>query len=417
MSKPILLIEHGQITDQEDRQRVDNLGIKDFMQKPENGNLRYLGLSRDYTAGYYIGACNLSSDISLVVLPKIPMLGYFQMLLTAFRTHQASDYFASHYGIQFNEPFVECGIKDDYLTPLLIVSFVESVTRITVNGLKRGYVTCENNLVGKVRGKICITPNQILNVKRGRLERVYCRYQEYSVDIPENRLLKKALDFSLQYIASMPGHSFTGLVSSITRLQPYFSEVSRVDSAFEIVQMKFNSVFREYNTAINLAKFILKRFDFSLSESGTSIMKVPAYWIDMPALYEVYVYSLLDEAYPGKIEFQAVGSHSTRADFIKKDEGIILDAKYKPYYEESDKYIVDDIRELSGYARDEKLLKLMGYHDEDYIPPCVLIYPGSDRQFNFNSKDVLSQLQPDNHIRGYHKFFKLGVNLPSSRNI
>lgn len=415
MSKPILLNEHEKVTNQEDRARLDSLGLEGFSNEPDAlGNLHYLGLSEDYYAGYYIGACNLKDDTSLVILPKIDKLGYLQMLRTAFRTSKATDYFASHYRILFDEPLIECGINDDYLTPLLIVSFVNSVNRISAKGLKRGYVMHEENLKGKVRGKICINANQNFNVKRGRLERFFCRYQVYSVDIPENRLLKKALDFSQRYISSIDSYVLAGLSNAIARLQTCFSDVSNAVSAFEVGKEKLNCIFHEYNTAIDLAKLILKRFDFSLNKYSEVIRKVPAYWIDMPALYEVYVYSLLDEAYPGQIIFQAVGAHSTRADFIKKDDGIILDAKYKLRYQDSNNNIVTDIRELSGYARDERLLGLMGHFCDDYVPPCVLIYPGCGKEFDFDSNlDICSQLTDGNRIRGYRKFFKLGVELPN----
>ena len=419
MTKQIILSEHERITEKEDRERLASLGIEEFSTIPDNnGNLHYLGISKDYVAGYYIGACNLDKDTSLVILPKIDKIGYLQMLLVAFRTRKATDYFSSRFKILFDEPLIESGVENDYLTPLLIASFVNSVTRIIKNGLKRGYVIRDDNLTGKVRGKICINLNQKSNIQRGRLERAYCRYQEYSFDIPENRLLKKALDFSQRYITSICCPGLDDLMSSISRLLLSFSEVSCIDSAFSITKMKYNAVFREYSTAINLAKLILKRFDFCLSESDKNIRNIPVHWIDMPALFEVYVYSLLDEIYPGQIVFQAEGSHLTRADFIKKDEGIILDAKYKLRYQNSNTSIIDDVRELSGYARDEKLLGLMGHHNEDYIPPCVIIYPDNKGQLNFNHcTDISSQLQDANRISGYLKFFKFGIMLPASGRI
>ena len=77
----------------------------------------------------------------------------------------------------------------------------------------------------------------------------------------------------------------------------------------------------------------------------------------MSRLYEVYVYGLLEKAYPGKIKFQVKGHYRTAIDFLKMDEKLIMDTKYKPYYDISNSGIIDDIREISGYARDENILK------------------------------------------------------------
>lgn len=416
MSRQIVLTEHEQITKEEDRDILDSIGIENFSTVPDaDGTLHYLGLSENYTAGYYIGACHINEETSLVILPKIEKIGYLQMLSISFRTKIATDYFSSHFKILFDEPLIECGIENDCLTPLLISSFVNSITRITTNGLKRGYVIREANLTGKIKGKICIPQNQRGNVNKGRLEKAYCRYQEYSVDIPENRLLKKALEFSRQYVTSTGSSSLVSLSTTIYRLLSFFSEVSGNDSAFNIARVKSNIVFREYNTALQLAKLILKRFDFSLCKSDMNIRSVPAYWIDMPALYEIYVYSILDEAYPGQIVFQAEGTNFTRADFVKMDEGIILDAKYKLRYQDSNSNIITDIRELSGYARDEKLLNLMACQNENYIPPCVIIYPGTENHSTLDCcKNINSQLLENNKIRGFKKFFKLGVELPNA---
>ena len=65
-----------------------------------------------------------------------------------------------------------------------------------------GRMLCkEENLVGKVKGKVVFNKNIQRNTLHGRDDRVYCRYLFYSEDILENQILKAAL-FSHDYFCS-----------------------------------------------------------------------------------------------------------------------------------------------------------------------------------------------------------------------
>lgn len=154
--------------------------------------------------------------------------------------------------------------------------------------------------------------------------------------------------------------------------------------AFALQYLATNKLYREYREAIRVAKMLLRRFDYSIAKATSEPQKTPPFWIDMARLYEMYVYSKLSEKYGSKIEFQKEGHFRTAVDFIKKDEGIILDAKYKPHYEGSNRGIIDDIREMSGYARDTRILRALGAANDGHEVKCVIIYPESR---NFKSED------------------------------
>ena len=82
----------------------------------------------------------------------------------------------------------------------------------------------------------------------------------------------------------------------------------------------------------------------------------------MSGLYELYIYAQLIKNYRKEnIGFQVSGYEKTAVDFIKKDEQLIIDAKYKPQYAHSDAGMLDDIRQISGYARDKKILENAWY--------------------------------------------------------
>ena len=190
--------------------------------------------------------------------------------------------------------------------------------------------------------------------------------------------------------------------------------------------------------ALKIAELILRRNDDSLDENN-NFSTVPVHWIDMSRLYEVYVYSLLDRAYPGKIQFQVTGyggwNNRTAVDFIKKDssEKIILDAKYKPQYKNSTNGILGDIREMSGYARDEIILRKMGITKmENVVPKCVILYPevqtlekmeGTDETdicqiidgMNLDGSKTILELCNNTPIPHFREFYKLCIPLPSKK--
>ena len=79
-----------------------------------------------------------------------------------------------------------------------------------------------------------------------------------------------------------------------------------------------------------------------------------------------------------------------KPDFLYADEErpLILDTKYKLGYG-AGKFDMEDIRQLAGYARDCKVLKLLGIQEAEEqnsaIVPCVIIYPevrGVDVKFD-----------------------------------
>lgn len=410
------------------------------------GTPKFLGLSREWTS-YYIGASWLTKDRAVVVNPKkisqddSKKTDFIQMFLCALKFAPSAEYFSKFYGIDFDQPQIKTNSLSEQLTPLLIVHVLWSLKKLTARGLKKDYIIREENLKSKVRGRIMMQKNLQKNIFPQRMDRVYCKFQEYTVDIPENRLLKKALSFSSNYLnklASFDYHQSLGeLKRQINQVKSSFAQVSDEIEIYEIKAIRKNKLFAEYTEAIKLARMILQRFDYSISKSENEIKTVPPFWIDMSRLFEVYVYSKLHKAYGDAIKFQVSGRLSTVADFIKTDEKIILDAKYKTHYQNKNSGLLEDIRQLSGYARDDKILKAMGVSQDENIVSCVIIYPEHKKieadgiedetekqeikNFNENETEDKSEVVLDkpilelvqgHKIPGYRKFYKLCVNLP-----
>jgi 5-methylcytosine-specific restriction enzyme subunit McrC len=424
-SKLIQLKEHEKLSEP-DIKLIESLNIQltetEIYQAPE-----YLGIKPNYEASYFIGADWLSDELSVAVTPKMPNINYIKMFLCALEFDLPTDYFSRIYAIDFDKKEIACEGFKDQITPLLIIHFLSIIKRLVKRGLKKDYIIREQNLSSKVKGHILISKNIQKNVIPQRLDRAYCRFQEYTLDHPENRLLKKALLFTERYFSQSPElNNGNRLRTELNTTLAHFETVSdQIEISSQIRNITNNKLYREHTEAVKIAKQILRRFSYSIHEVNRSKAKVPAFWIDMSRLYEVYVYSLLHKAYGNEIEFQVPGYRKTAVDFIKRDQRVIIDTKYKPHYSNSIRGIVDDVRQISGYARDEKILKrLLGdRYDEDFVPRCLIIYPEKDIRLGnsedeeedkeiiiFDENDILKEAVP---IKAYRKFYKVSVLLPT----
>lgn len=383
-----------------------------FLKEP-----KYLGIN-GWTASYFIGAAWLVSDeLAVVVTPKVPDIDFVQMFLAALEidTQKESNYFAQCYGIQFDEPSIETNEELNQLTPLLVLHFISLLERLVKHGLKKDYLLHEENLKAKVKGRILFGKHLKTNVFQQRSDHIYCQYQEYTEDIPENRLLKKALLFSeriLDRCDSLKRQSqYPDLQLRLNRLKASFSHISDDIEPYQVQKLSSNKLFKGYKEAIKVAKMILRRFDYSIREASSEQHSTPPFWIDMARLYEMWVLCKLQKCSINPVLFQEIGFYGRQvADFVIREENLILDAKYKPKYME-DWVDIDDIRELSGNARDERLLPNL---PEDYTPRCIILYPGNTDELKSES-DILFE-QQGQKIPHYRNFYKISVPLPVYNN-
>ena len=235
---------------------------------------------------------------------------------------------------------------------------------------------------------------------------------------------------AIAHSESFKNHSiYEPLTLAINKLLSDFSNVSDKIEIYEVKSLRANKLFSEYKEAIRLAKMILRKYDYSLQKTEETESKTLPFWIDMPRLYEMYVYAWLKEnVKDDEILFQAEGYGTTAADYVLKRSGMILDAKYKPRYENSNAGIIDDIREMSGYARDEKILRKFENPQAEKVP-CVILYPSSFEEMEkFGGEeteleqtkhaderifgDVFERKVDIKRVRAYRDFYKMRVDVP-----
>jgi len=93
---------------------------------------------------------------------------------------------------------------------------------------------------------------------------------------------------------------------------------------------------------------------------------------------------------------------------ISDPETYIIDAKYKTKYS-GEGYKIEDIRQLSGYARDKSVLRKLGIPEKEYkttVPQCLIIHS------NQSSEKPLTRPIETKEISQFVNFYKVGLKLP-----
>lgn len=409
--KSILIQEHERLSI-EHNDRYDNLNLVRWDKPMEHDPWGYY-------ASYVIGAEWIDDKEALVVTTKRGMeeIDFLTMFMMCFSSDLSVESFAEIYNIDSEAPVIHAPSLKGVLSPLIVLHFLGVVSRI--KSLKKGYVHYSENLK-KVKGHIRVMKNERKNIASKRFDRVFCDFDEYTVDIPENRLIKKALLFSSQILRTITENHSIGnrCKMMLSKSLALFENVSAEVQIKEVSLIKGHKLFSEYNEAVRLAKLILRRYDYSISKTSSLDENVPPFTLDMSLLYEHYVYGLLNEAYGDKIKYQFKGKTGF-PDFLYCSTGFkaILDTKYIPEYYKSSSLDNNVIRQLSGYSRDIPVLRRLGYEDigeESPIPnvPCVIIYPkeGLDVKNPFANKRPRDLCTTP--VRKLARFYKVCVPLP-----
>ncbi len=393
-----------------------------YMEEP-----KYLGLSwngpKSLQASYYVGASWLiDNEFAVVVTPKMNDIDFVEMFMMALAVDSApeADYFSKCYGIDFDAPKITVDKNLCQVTPLILLHYIVLLEKLVKQGLKKGYVNREENLNSKVRGRIYIPAHVQKNVCIQREDRTYCRFQEYTEDIPENRLLKKALNFAYRGISGYKSLNRyrIKLQNRLNRLFAAFTNVSDDIDVRQVARVSHNKLYRHYSEAVRVAKMVLRHYDNSIHNiDRDETQETAPFWIDMARLFELYTYSKLNEKYPGQIRFQTHG-YGGICDFLKIANGysaerLIMDAKYIPKYKNKNiKW--EDIQEISGYARDKKLLAELGWFKNgelnvQEVPLCVVIYPEYGEVNDTFGENLLDNAEV---VSDYTNFYKIAVKVP-----
>ena len=195
----------------------------------------------------------------------------------------------------------------------------------------------EENLTGKVKGKIVIEKNIRTNTMHGRNDRFYCRYLHFTDDIFENQILKAALRKSKRFITdyfgeySKDNNNYASMISYCSKALRHVSDIQC--SGLACSGIKFSGCYAYYKPVMAMARMILD--DISIESNGevnTTGYIVP-YAISMDKLFEVYVRAYLKKngisSYKGKIEHGIrLEKFDDKTDVFIEDEELDNPGKY-----------------------------------------------------------------------------------------
>lgn len=362
--------------------------------------------------GYFIGLDWIETNKSaLYVAPKLnheaQEIDFIAMLLSSLKHEAVAKNLEELFVVKWHKPTIQITQKQDLLTPFLVVEFLSLLKQIVRKGLKKSYYKVEQNLQGRVKGKVQVAKTIKQNLVKNKSLYTYCAFDEFGIDNKENRLLKKALLFVKRYLPTYGQlTNYKDLQNTYNYINPAFAQVSDAIDVSEIKQTKTNVFYKEYEQALYLAKLILKRFGYNISNTIKETVQSPPFWIDMTKLFELYVLGLLKDRFHNQVKFQ-YKYYGNELDYLLNNERyqMVIDAKYKLKYLNG-KYD-EDIRQVSGYARLKKVYQALNKKQGEVID-CLIIHPDQDNGFDDLKEIDLKQTEIDQ----YYDVYKLGVKLP-----
>jgi 5-methylcytosine-specific restriction enzyme subunit McrC len=264
----------------------------------------------------YVGMICLPSGRQIECEPKIPIGNLFYMLAIAFQ-------------VQALRPETVELERLDHLLEFIANAFAELVEGRITNGLYRWYVEQEHNLP-VIRGRIDFAED----IRRNHVlrHRSYCRFTEFTWDIPENQIIR-------QISHVLTGWPFSPTTSARFRqIDTDLTEIERTQyTETTIDHFQYHRLNQDYEKIHQLCRLFLS--GASLSEQ-TGTHQFPAFLFDMNVVFEEFVLQVLrQKAAEGiSIEYQSrvcLDRHAAivmKPDILIRQKGMLLaaaDCKYK----------------------------------------------------------------------------------------
>lgn len=345
-------------------------------------------------------------------------LDYLNMLLQVTSVAESNQEVQDLVQIDWDVDQISIEQKDDKLTPFLVIRFLQVLKSIVRKGLKKNYYKVQENLNNRVKGKILVGQHIKQNVFKNRLTSTFCEYQVFGEDHLENRFLKKVLKFVISYVENnrvLLSDNYNIIQQTINYCRPTFELISDDIKETELKHIKYNPFYREYKDALQTGSYILKRFAYNITQTSEQRVTTPPFWIDMPRLFELYVFSKMMEHNPlskKEIHYQ-FSTYGNSLDILvsESENQMVIDAKYKLHYNTG--HLHNDIRQVAGYARLNKVREKLKVTNDKNID-CLIIYPDMELgEIDLSLENINHKKQ---EIKAYHKVYKLGVKLPWIKN-
>jgi 5-methylcytosine-specific restriction enzyme subunit McrC len=236
----------------------------------------------------------------------------------------------SRRGTTWQAEAVRLPVADD-LVPAIAEALWRQTERAIHQGLLPGYVVVEESSP-VLRGRLRETEQ--LHRHHGLPLPLEIRHDEFTTDIPENRILRTASERMLT-VPRVTARS----QQMLRRLLRDFTDVTPLPRGDPVPAWQATRLNARYHAALNLADLILRATSV---EQGFGYLAANGFLIDMPALFEDFVTVALREAivpsYGGRVrgqernDFDEAGHVALRPDIVWRIRGApaaVIDAKYK----------------------------------------------------------------------------------------
>lgn len=366
--------------------------LKDFACYEKNQSFLNLDNGgKSLKARNYVGVIQTKSGFSLEILPKI----YDKDPLDEAKLRETKDLFIKMLETLKNFPAKASNISnlDTSKTPLLeifIQMFLNELISLIKKGIKSNYHSTEQNRF-YLKGKLLFSQNIKYNL--AHQERFYTRADEYSPDIPQNRLIKNTLELFSKIPLSAKTQNLLRECRFVFDDVPLSKNIDKDFSSSHI-----NRSLKDYQVILSWCKVFLKKQSFRPYAGNTVAI---AFLFDMNRLFEAYITHHLKlhskESKEWNIKAQDGSKYlldgnqcklipdiiATKNDNKDDEETIILDTKWKKISRQSD-VSTSDIHQMWAYASKYKSKKV------------ILLYPKIDECDKEEEEEI--KFKPDSSI-------------------
>jgi 5-methylcytosine-specific restriction enzyme subunit McrC len=309
----------------------------------------------DLTPSSWVGSIDMEG-LSVVIRPKLPIISVLFLLSYVMdRKHWPGS----------ESVFSE----EDGLLEAIVPSFAAQVGRATALGVLQGYVTVEDALF-TVRGRVRFDDQ--IRRRYGVFPPAEVKYDEYTEDIEENRLLKAALT-RLGRMRIRAEWSRKSLRAFDLLFQP----VSLVEyHPWSLPDVEWNRLNKRYRPAVELAKLVLRATSFDLSHGS---VRASAFLVDMNAIFEDFVLVALREAL-GLSEWVLVQGAKGKKLVLDRSGRVHLEPDVS-WWEGQECVFVGDVKYKRVNAVGVKhpdLYQLLAYTVATELPQGLLIYAAGE---------------------------------------
>jgi 5-methylcytosine-specific restriction enzyme subunit McrC len=309
----------------------------------------------DLTPSSWIGAIELP-NFAIQIRPKVHISRVLFLLSYAMDPRHWQEN-----GFDFDQ--------QDSLVEAIIPGFVFQLKRALARGILQSY-RLEENALATVRGRLRLEDQ--INRHFGIIPPVEVTYDEFTVDIEENRLIKAALR-SLERIRIRSTemwhqlHHFQSILDSVTLV-----EYDR----HSLPEIHYTRLNQRYRVAIELAKLILRSLSYDLNHGKA---RGAAFLVDMNDVFEKFVLVALREAL-GLSEWEFPPAGGNNSIFLDVGQKVSLRPDLS-WWEDSNCRFVGDVKYKRVSATGVKhpdLYQLLAYTIATGLPGGLLIYAAGE---------------------------------------